>query len=125
MSEHFKTVCKTCKKIINTCRCSSENKTIYYDVCDSCKDIKGEGKMQITEKIDTFLELAETSSQQLTPQEVIEMYGGKKYFEDNFRDHKEALKYIKDNIDDVLSPMGLGIDNIPEEELKKYLKKMF
>lgn len=37
MSEHFRTICKSCGKIINQCRCMSENKTVYYDVCDSCK----------------------------------------------------------------------------------------
>ncbi len=38
---HFKTICKSCEKLMGQCRCPSENKEIRYDVCDSCK-IEGE-----------------------------------------------------------------------------------
>ena len=36
MSEHFKTICERCEKVIEQCRCSGD-KEIYYDVCENCK----------------------------------------------------------------------------------------
>jgi len=34
---HSTTICKECKKTMNTCRCMAKDKTIIYETCDACK----------------------------------------------------------------------------------------
>lgn len=36
-SEHYIEKCEKCDKTISSCRCSSENKTIRYSICEDCK----------------------------------------------------------------------------------------
>jgi len=44
---HFITKCKLCEKVINQCRCPSESKTVNYEVCSSCEDIRTETNTMI------------------------------------------------------------------------------
>lgn len=37
---HFKTLCKECGKVVNTCRCPSKDKEIKYSICQECLDDK-------------------------------------------------------------------------------------
>lgn len=45
MVAHFKKVCQSCGIIITQCRCPSKDKVIIYDLCDKCKNSKGENEM--------------------------------------------------------------------------------
>jgi len=38
MAEHFIKYCKVCGKVMKQCRCPAKDKTIYYGVCDECKE---------------------------------------------------------------------------------------
>lgn len=35
-SEHFKTICKKCEKVIAQCRCFGPH-TIHYELCNKCE----------------------------------------------------------------------------------------
>jgi len=35
---HFITKCSECGTTITQCRCPDPNKTVQYEICDSCKD---------------------------------------------------------------------------------------
>lgn len=73
MSEHFMTICKFCKKIINQCRCAAPNKKKMYETCDDCK-----GKAR------SYLD----NLKQMTPIETL------KFIRKNFFDTHYALQYV-------------------------------
>lgn len=35
---HFITICEKCEKIITQCKCPSNNKEIFKEICDDCKE---------------------------------------------------------------------------------------
>ena len=41
---HHITKCIKCGKVISQCRCTDDNKPIFYDTCEECLKLKKEDK---------------------------------------------------------------------------------